>query len=107
MPTPEGVIMPALRIYRPIKNAMQSGRANSKLWRVEFEPADKKTPDPLMGWNGSRDTRSQVKMTFETKEAAIAFAQKNGYSYEIKDSEPPAPPAPKTYADNFRFDRVE
>ena len=61
----------------------------------------------LMGWPGSRDTRSQVRMHFETKEAAIAFAQKNGYTYEIHDDEPPAPPAPKAYADNFRFDRVE
>jgi hypothetical protein len=99
--------MPALRIYRPVKNAMQSGRAKTHLWLVEFEPSDRKTPDPLMGWNGSRDTRSQVKMSFETKEAAIAFAQKHGYTYEIKDSEPASPPVPKAYADNFRFDRVE
>ncbi len=99
--------MPALRIYRPIRNAMQSGRANTQHWTVEFEPADRKLPDPLMGWAGSRDTRSQVRMRFDSKEAAIAFAQKHGYSYEVKDSEPPAPPAPKAYADNFRFDRVE
>ena len=99
--------MPVLRIFRPIKSAMQSGRANTQQWRAEFEISDRKTPDPLMGWPGSRDTRSQVKMSFDSKEAAIAFAQKNGYAYEIRDSEPPAPPAPKAYADNFRFDRVE
>jgi len=99
--------MSAMRIYRPVKNAMQSGRAKTHHWVAEFQPGDRKLPDPLMGWPGSRDTRSQVKMTFETKEAAIAFAQKNGYTYELKDSEPPAPPAPKAYADNFRFDRVE
>lgn len=99
--------MPALRIYRPVKNAMQSGRARTRDWVVEFEPSDRKTPDPLMGWNGSRDTRAQVKLTFETKEAAIAYAQKHGYTYELKDSEPVPPPAPKAYADNFRYDRVE
>ena len=99
--------MPALRIYRPVKNAMQSGRARTRQWVVEFEPSDRKQPDPLMGWNGSRDTRGQVKLSFETKEAAIAYAQKHGYSYELKDSDLPPPPAPKAYADNFRYDRVE
>jgi hypothetical protein len=99
--------MSAMRIYRPVKNAMQSGRAKTHGWVAEFSPGDRKLPDPLMGWPGSRDTRSQVKMTFESKEAAIAFAQKHGYTYEVKDAEPPAPPAPKTYADNFRYDRVE
>ena len=99
--------MPAMRIYRPVKNAMQSGRAKTHYWVIEFEPSDRKLPDPLMGWPGSRDTKSQVRLRFETKEAAIAFAQKHGYTYELKDSEPPPPPAPKAYADNFRFDRVE
>ena len=99
--------MPVLRIYRPTKTAMQSGRANTRQWRAEFELADRKLPDPLMGWSGSRDTRSQVHMSFESKEAAIAFAQKNGYTYEVKEPEPSPPPAPKAYADNFRFDRVD
>lgn len=99
--------MPTLRIYRPAKNAMQSGRANTRHWVAEFAPADRKEPDPLMGWNGSRDTRSQVKMSFESKEAAIAFAERRGYDYELWEAEPAKPPAPKAYADNFRFDKVE
>ena len=99
--------MPSLRIYRPTKNAMQSGRANTRQWVVEFVPSDRKEPDPLMGWNGSRDTRSQVRMTFDSKEAAIAFADRRGYDYELHDAEPAKPPAPKAYADNFRFDKVE
>jgi hypothetical protein len=99
--------MPNLRIYRPAKTAMQSGRAKSRIWVAEFAPADRKQPDPLMGWNGSRDTRSQVKLTFETKEEAIAFADRRGYDYEIWQSEDEKPPVPKTYADNFRFDRVD
>ena len=64
----------AARIYQRIKNAMQSGRARTRHWIAEFEPGDRKQPDPLMGWNGSRDTRGQVKLTFETKEAAIDWA---------------------------------
>ena len=99
--------MPVLRIYRPFKNAMQSGRANTQQWTAEFQPGDRKLPDPLMGWAGSRDTRSQVRMKFDSKEAAIAFAQKHGYTYELKDADPVPPPAPKAYADNFRYDRVE
>ncbi len=99
--------MVALRIYRPAKTAMQSGRSNTRRWLVEFSPQDRKDPDPLMGWPGSKDTRSQVKMYFDTKEAALAFAEKHGYAFEIRDAEPPKPPAPKAYSDNFRFDRVE
>lgn len=99
--------MPVLRIYLPARTAMQSGRANTRRWIAEFAPTDRKQPDPLMGWNGSKDTRSQLKMTFASREEAIAFAERRGYDYEVSDSEPVKPPAPKTYADNFRFDRVE
>ena len=99
--------MPTLRIYRPSRNAMQSGRANTRQWVAEFAPADRKEPDPLMGWAGSRDTRSQIKLSFETKEAAIAFADRRGYDYEVTDQAPQRPPAPKAYADNFRFDKVD
>ena len=99
--------MAALRIYRPAKTAMQSGRGNTLHWVVEFSPEDRKNPDPLMGWPGSHDTHSQVKISFATKEAAIAFAEKHGYDYEFKDAQPRKMPIPKAYADNFRFDRVE
>jgi hypothetical protein len=99
--------MPTLRIYRPARNAMQSGRANTKAWVAEFAPADRKEPDPLMGWAGSRDTRSQVKLSFESKEAAIAFAERRGYDYELREAAPSKPPVPKAYADNFRFDKVD
>lgn len=98
--------MPQVRIYRPAKNAMQSGRANSRQWVVEFEPTDRKTPDPLMGWNGSRDTRSQLRLRFDTKDAAVAFAEREGYSYGLVEDQPAKAPKPKNYADNFRFDKV-
>ena len=47
------------RIYKPAKNAMQSGRARTKLWQLEYEPESRRTPDPLMGWTSSDDMRQQ------------------------------------------------
>jgi hypothetical protein len=92
------------RIYKPAKNAMQSGRAGTKLWVLEFEPESARTPDPLMGWTSSHDMRQQVELQFDTREEAVAYAQKNGIPFQL--FEPHAPrPRPKSYADNFRFDR--
>lgn len=93
------------RIYLPAKTAMQSGRAKTRQWLFEFEPA-KKWPDALIGWIGSADTTQQLRIPFQTQEEAIAFAEKHGISYVLS-----APHArslkPKSYADNFKFDRVE
>jgi ETC complex I subunit conserved region len=92
------------RIFKPPKNAMQSGRANTKQWVLEYEPASPTRPDPLMGWAGNEDMLSQVQLEFETKEQAIAYAEKHGIEYQVFE---PAPMAqkPKAYADNFRYDR--
>ncbi|MDR3436482.1 ETC complex I subunit [Telmatospirillum sp.] len=98
--------MPEVRIYRPAKNAMQSGRANCRQWIVEFEPTDRKQPDPLMGWNGSRDTLSQIRMRFDNKDEAVAFAERERLTFTLIDEKPAKPVKPKSYADNFRFDRV-
>ncbi|MGD8325309.1 MAG: ETC complex I subunit [Sphingomonadales bacterium] len=89
------------RIYRPSKTAMQSGRRNTKKWVLEFEPSAAKRPDPLMGWSGSSDTLGQVKLKFDTKEAAVAYADRVGLEYRL------APEHERTkkfqsYADNFR-----
>ena len=99
--------MSEARIYRPARTAMQSGRAKTKEWVLEFAPADREEPDPLMGWVGSHDTRNQIHLFFVTKEEAIAFAEREGYSYTVTDDRPAKPPKPKSYSDNFRFDRVE
>lgn len=93
------------RILKPAKNAMQSGRANSRKWILEFEPEAEKHIDPLMGWTGSADMDSQVRLRFETKEDAVAYAERNGLEFEVIE------PRLKTtkirsYADNFRFDAV-
>jgi len=99
--------MTEVRIFRPAKTAMQSGRGNTQKWMLQFAPGDREEPDDLMGWPGSRDTRNQVRLAFATKEEAIAFAEREGYAYTVADDRPEKPPRPKSYSDNFRFDRVE
>jgi hypothetical protein len=89
------------RIYQRPKSSMQSGRARTDRWTLEFEPAEPKRADPLTGWAGSGDTREQVKLSFATLEAAQAYADKNG----IKATVIPAPVQTlkiQAYADNFR-----
>jgi len=94
------------RIYQPARTAMQSGRGNTQKWIIEFEPAEAKRTDALMGWIGSGDMRGQVRLQFDTKDQAVEFAARNGITYQL--SEPKTRrPRPKNYADNFRFERVE
>ena len=97
--------MALARIYRPSKTAMQSGRAQTRKWLLEYEPATPRTPDPLMGWSSARDTLNQVRMRFPTLEEAIAFATKHQLDYTIIEPHPRTPKA-KSYADNFRYDRI-
>lgn len=93
------------RIYKPAKTAMQSGRAKTKSWILEFEPAAAKRPDPLMGWAGSQDTSGQVQLRFATQGEAIAYAERHEIAYVL--AMPQAMRVrPKAYADNFKFDRV-
>ena len=93
------------RIYKPAKNAMQSGKARTKKWVLEFEPAEAKSLDPLMGWAGSGDMRAQVKLRFDSAEAAQAYAERIGLDAEVV-----AARAPKlllrAYADRFAYNRV-
>lgn len=94
------------RIYVPPRSAMQSGKARTQGWVLEFEPGEKQRLDPLMGWSGSGDTRGQVRLRFDTREAAVAYAEANGIPYEIEEPKP-VHIKPKVYADNFRFGRAE
>jgi len=97
--------MPSVRIYRPAKTAMQSGRGKTHDWVMEFEPGAPQTVDPLMGWTSGRDTRNQVRLTFETREAALAYAEKHGLDYTVEMPHDRAT-KPKSYADNFRAGRT-
>lgn len=89
------------RIYQIPKNAMQSGRARTSTWMLEFAAAEAKRPDPLMGWTGSGDTQQQVKLTFPTEAAARAYAERYGIDYEVAPT-PPRTLKIQAYADNFR-----
>ena len=93
------------RIYKPAKTAMQSGRANTREWLLEFAPADRKSQDPLMGWTSSGDTPQQVRLWFSTKDEAIAYCRRHRLDYEADDAHERAI-RPKSYASNFRWDRV-
>lgn len=85
---------------------MQSGRARTRLWLMEFEPGAAKTVDRLMGWVGSSDMRfDEVRLRFPTREKAVAFAEKHGLDYELRSSHERAV-KPKSYADNFKPDRA-
>ncbi len=92
--------MPA-RIFQRPKNAMQSGRARTDEWVLEFAPVEARTADPLMGWSGSGDTQVQVELKFATAELAMAYAEKNGIDYSLIAT-PPKTLKLQTYADNFR-----
>ena len=94
------------RIYKPAKTAMQSGKARTKDWVLEFEPATARAPEPLMGWTSSTDMNGQVRLAFETKEEAIAYAEKNGIAFQLFDPKPQRQTI-KAYADNFAPDRKE
>jgi len=94
------------KIYRPARNAMQSGKAATKKWLLEFVLASAPRPDALMGWISGADTNGQVRLTFDTKDEAIGFARAHGIPHQVID--PPEPKRQiKSYSDNFAFRRRE
>jgi hypothetical protein len=95
------------RIYRPAKSAMQSGRGNTRAWVLEFvNPGARRRPDPLMGWTGNDDTSGQVRLTFETREQAIAYAEREGLNFTVEEARE-RKRLVKSYADNFSAGRKQ
>lgn len=92
------------RIYRPAPNAMQSGKANAREWLLEFENAASRRVEPMMGWISSDDTQTQVRLKFDSKEEAIAYAQREGIEYKLIEPRE-ATRVIKAYADNFASNR--
>jgi hypothetical protein len=93
------------KIYKPAKTAMQSGKAKTKRWLLEFEQEKPRSVEPLMGWTSSSETKQQVKLWFDTREAAIAYAERNGIAYTVTvapDSKVPT----LSYSDNFKTSRI-
>jgi hypothetical protein len=95
------IAMPRARIFQHGTSATQSGRRGSEQWMLEFEPREAKRPDPLMGWAGSGDTRQQVRLSFSSRDAAIAYAARNGIDAEVLGPRPHRMIL-QSYAENFR-----
>jgi hypothetical protein len=92
------------RIYKPAKTAMQSGTAKTKLWVLEYEPETPRSVEPLMGWTSSSDMRQQLRLSFDTKEEAVAYCERHGIPYQLAE---PKPAVRRTisYSDNFAYGR--
>ena len=89
------------RIFQRPKNAMQSGKALTSQWVLDFVPAEAKKPDPLMGWAGSGDMNQQIALGFASADEALAYARKYGIEARVIPT-PPRALKLQAYADNFR-----
>jgi hypothetical protein len=94
------------RIFKPAKNAMQSGKAATKEWRLDYEPEHPRVVEPLMGWTSSNDMKQQLTIRFDTKEEAVAYCERRGIPYQVIE---PGETVRRqvAYADNFAFRRSE
>jgi hypothetical protein len=94
------------RIYSPARTAMQSGKGKTGQWLLEYTPEKPKSIDPLMGYTSSSDMMAQVKLSFDSKDAAIAYATKHGIAHRIE--EPKQATAKRvSYSDNFAYGRKQ
>ena len=91
--------MKKAKIYKPSKTAMQSGYRKSKNWILEFDTLDTKI-SPLMGWETSQDTMSEIKLEFSNKDQAISYAKKNNIDYYVVEPQKNKI-IKKSYAENF------
>ena len=91
--------MKKAKIYKPTKTVMQSGERNTKKWLLEFDTLNTGV-NPLTGWITSKDTMSEVKLEFSTKEQAINYAKKNNINYHIIEPQK-RKIIKKSYSDNF------
>ncbi|MBM5782849.1 MAG: ETC complex I subunit [Pelagibacterales bacterium] len=88
------------KIYKPAKSAMQSGKKNKKWILTPVEENKTRSINPLMGWTSSNDTQTQIKISFSSKEEAIAYANNKGFDYKVEE-ETTSQVKPKSYAQNF------
>ena len=94
------------RIYQPARNAMQSGAAKTRHWILEFAPASAREVDPLMGWTSSDDTQAQVRLTFDSRDAAKAYAAEHGIDAQVTEPKRRKPVIRKGgYGENFATSR--
>ena len=94
------------RIYKPAKTAMSSGMAKTRDWVLEFAPATARQVDPLMGWTSSSDTQAQVRLRFDSKDAALEYARENGIDAQVQEPKKrKANIRPGGYGENFATGR--
>ncbi|QFT32426.1 hypothetical protein FIV00_18190 [Labrenzia sp. THAF82] len=93
------------RIYRPAKTAMQSGKAKTHRWVLDYEPEAAKSVEPLMGYTSSSDMKQQIRLYFESQEDAVAYAKRHGIPYRVEKAQERKVRG-AAYADNFKFNRV-
>ncbi|MCE4225489.1 ETC complex I subunit [Methylobacterium sp. C25] len=98
--------MSSARIFRPSKDASQSGLARTKQWLLEFDRTSPREKDPLMGWTSSSDMLQQVRLEFDTEEEAIAYAKREGIAYRVEKPRPQILRKGLSYSDNFKFNRT-
>jgi len=91
-----------VKIYSPARSAMQSGRAKTEGWVLEYETTTARRPENLMGWTSSGDTLNQVKLKFPTQEDAVRFAQSKGWGYTVLPAQE-RQVRPRNYVDNFKY----
>ncbi|MEM9494422.1 MAG: ETC complex I subunit [Pseudomonadota bacterium] len=97
--------MTSARIFKPAKTAMQSGRAKTHEWRLELEAETARRIDPLMGWtSGDAITSGQAALSFDTREEAIAYAERHNIAYRVIEPKEPRK-STKAYSDNFAYQR--
>ena len=90
-----------VRIYRPSRTATQSGTAGTLSWVLEYEPGTPRRPEPLMGWTSSGDTLNQIKLRFESKDEAVAYAKRKGLIFTV-EKERERRILPRSYSDKFK-----
>ena len=95
-----------IKIYKPSKTAMQSGKGNTKKWLAKYISDVDIAKDSLMGWNSSLDTKEQIKIFFDTKEQAIEWSIKNNQQFIVVEPKE-RKIKPKNYASNFDINRKE
>ncbi|MEL7041989.1 MAG: ETC complex I subunit [Pseudomonadota bacterium] len=94
------------RIYKPAKTAMQSGRGNTKEWVLEFISSGRRANDPVMGWTSIDDTTGQVRLHFDSREQAIAYAKRENLTFIVEEARE-SKRLVKSYAENFSANRKQ
>ncbi len=94
------------RIFQPARTAMSSGTARTRHWVLEYAPESAREVDPLMGWTSSSDTQSQVRLSFDSKDAALDYAKDHGIDAVVQEPKKRKPNIrPRGYGENFATDR--